>query len=63
MIRKRNGDHATIDVKPARNAFQSVPIGMEEAITAEGSYDAQGVLHAQTIARAKYSPALWPPDR
>jgi hypothetical protein len=63
MIRKRNGDHATIDAKPARDAFQSVPIEMEEAITAEGNYDAQGVLHAQTIARAKYSPALWPPDR
>jgi hypothetical protein len=63
MIRKRNGDHATIDATPARGAFQSVPIGMGEAITAEGSYDAQGVLHAQTIARAKHSRDLWPPDR
>ena len=63
MIRKRNGDHATIDAKPAQDAFQSVPIGMEEAITAEGSYDAQGVLHAQTIVRAKDSRDLWPPDQ
>jgi hypothetical protein len=63
MIRKRNGDHAMIDAKPARDAFQSVPIGMEEAITAEGNYDAQGVLHAQTIVRAKDSRDLWPPDQ
>ena len=63
MIRKRNGDHATIDAKPAEDAFQSVPIGMEEAITAEGYYDAQGLLHAQTIVRAKWSRDLWPPDR
>jgi hypothetical protein len=36
-LRKRNGAHVTIDAKPAQDAFQSVPIGMEEAITAEGS--------------------------
>jgi hypothetical protein len=63
VIRKRNGDHATIDAKPAEAAFQSVPISMEEAITAEGYYDAQGLLHAQTIVRAKRSRDLWPPDR
>jgi hypothetical protein len=63
MIRKRNGTHVTIDTKPAQDAFQSVPIGMEEAITAIGSYDAQGVLHAQKILRAKDSRTLWPPDQ
>jgi hypothetical protein len=63
VLRKRNGAHVTIDAKPAEDALQSVPIGMEEAITAEGSYDAQGVLHAQTIVRAKNSRDLWPPDR
>jgi hypothetical protein len=63
VVRKRNGDHATIDAKPAEAAFQSAPIGMEEAITAEGYYDAQGLLHAQTIVRAKDSRDLWPPDR
>ena len=36
---------------------------MEEAITAEGTYDAQGVLHATTIVRAKNSRDLWPPDK
>ena len=63
MIRKRNGTHVTIDAKPAQDAFQSAPIGMEEALTAEGTYDAQGVLHAQRILRAKDSRDLWPPDQ
>src|SRR6516164_9287566 len=62
VLRKRNGDHVTIDAKPAEAAFQSVPIVMEDAITAEGYYDAQGVLHAQTIVRAKDNRKLWPPD-
>jgi hypothetical protein len=63
VLRKRNGTHVTVDAKPAEDAFQSVPISMEEAITAEGNYDAQGVLHAQTIVRAKNSRKLWPPDQ
>jgi hypothetical protein len=63
VLRKRNGGHVTVDAKPAQDAFQSVPISMEEAITAEGNYDAQGVLHAQTIVRAKNSRKLWPPDK
>ena len=62
VLRKRNGDHVTIDAQPAEAAFQSVPIVMEDAITAEGYYDAQGVLHAQTIVRAKDNRKLWPPD-
>jgi hypothetical protein len=36
---------------------------IEEAVTAEGNFDDQGVLHAQTIVRAKDSVALWPPDQ
>jgi outer membrane protein assembly factor BamB len=63
VLKKRDGTHVTIDAKPAEDAFQSVPISMEEAVTAEGTYDAQGVLHAQTIVRAKDSVALWPPDQ
>jgi hypothetical protein len=63
ILRKRNGTHVTIDAKPARDAFRSAPIGMEEAVTAVGNYDAQGLLHAQTIIRAKDSLALWPPDQ
>ncbi|HKF58036.1 MAG TPA: hypothetical protein VKJ45_21440 [Blastocatellia bacterium] len=63
VVRKRNGAHVTIAARPARDVFRSVHMGMEEAITAEGNYDAQGVLHAQTIVRAKNSRDLWPPDR
>jgi len=35
-----------------------VPMGMEKAITAEGNYDAQGVLHAQTIVRERLPASL-----
>jgi hypothetical protein len=31
-------------------------------ITVYGAYDAKGVLHAQSIQRAKNLPAAWPPD-
>ena len=48
---------------PAEAAFQSEPIGMDEAITAKGYYDSKGLFHAQTIVRAKDSRDLWPPDR
>lgn len=63
VIKTRTGAHVTIDAKPAEAAMQSEPLSMEEAITAEGSYDAQGVLHATTIVRAKNSRDLWPPDK
>ncbi len=47
----------------AQDARQSELILKGEIITAEGNYDAQGVLHAKTIVRAKASPALWPRDQ
>ena len=62
-LRKRDGTHATVDAATAEAAFQSVPLSMEEAITALGTIDAQGILHAQTIVRAKDSVVLWPPDQ
>jgi hypothetical protein len=34
------------------------------AYTVQGTtYDSTGALHAQTVGRAKASPAIWPPDR
>ena len=63
MLRKRDGTPVTVNAAPAEAAFQAAPLAMEEAITAEGSYDASGVLQAQTILRAKDSRDLWPPDQ
>jgi hypothetical protein len=32
-------------------------------VTVVGAYDAKGVLHAQTIQRAKNAATMWPVDR
>jgi hypothetical protein len=63
IVQQRWGAHVKIDAKPAQDARQSVLILKGEIITAEGNYDALGVLHAKTIVRAKASPALWPRDQ
>jgi hypothetical protein len=63
IVQHYSGAHVTIDAKPAQDAFQSVPIFEGQLITAEGSLDAGGVLHARTIVRAKPSSKLWPPDQ
>ena len=62
-VRKRDGTHMLIDDTLAVAAGQSAPFGMEDSITAIGTTDANGVLQAQTIVRAKDSVALWPPDQ
>jgi len=62
QVKRRDGTRAMIGILPAEKSFQAVPLSMEEAITAIGVTDAQGVLQAQTIIRAKDSPALWPID-
>ncbi len=63
IVQQRWGAHVKIDAKPAQDARQSELILRGEIITAEGNYDALGVLHAKTIVRAKTSPALWPRDQ
>jgi hypothetical protein len=62
-LRKRDGGHVTVDISAAVAAFQAAPIFMEEPVTAIGTTDAQGVLQAQTVVRAKDSRDLWPPDQ
>jgi len=63
IVQQYSGAHVAIDAKPAQDAFQSVPLFEGQIVTAEGSLDALGVLHARTIVRAKPSPKLWPPDQ
>jgi len=63
-LRKRDGTKVTVDDTAAVAAFQAgALLGMEEAVTAIGTYDAQGVLDATTIVRAKDDRNLWPPDQ
>ena len=62
-LETRAGRIARVDTAQARTAYRSVVLFVGEAITALGTYDAQGVLMARTVLRAKDSPALWQPDR
>ncbi|MFZ3325961.1 MAG: hypothetical protein WA231_08750 [Methylocella sp.] len=48
--------------KPRRGQIGVLVPG--NAYTVQGTtYDSTGALHAQTVGRAKASPAIWPPDR
>ena len=62
-LETRAGRIVRVDTAQARTAYRSVVLFVGEAITALGTYDAQGVLMARTVLRAKDSPALWQPDR
>lgn len=62
-VKKRDGTKAQIDITQAIALDQAAPIDMEEAVTALGTTDANGILQAQSIFRAKDSPALWPADQ
>jgi hypothetical protein len=63
IIQQGSGAHVHIDATAAQKAYQTVPLVLGEIVTAEGELDAQGVLHATTIVRAKPTAALWPRDQ
>ena len=54
---------ARVDDSEALRKKQTSVLVPGKAYTAQGTYDSTGALHASTLARAKGSPALWPPDR
>jgi hypothetical protein len=58
-LRTRSGAIVTV----ARPAGPDRAITTGGAIEVQGDYDSQGVLRAQSILRAKPSPALWGVDR
>jgi hypothetical protein len=60
---ERNGQVQRVDVTPAVDASQSVPVVVGQAIRVRGTLGFAGVLQAQSVVRTKSSPALWPPDR
>jgi len=62
-LETRTGGVVRADAAQAQKAHRSVVLVVGEAITALGTYDAQGVLMVRTVLRTKDSPALWPPDR
>ncbi|MGH6800051.1 MAG: hypothetical protein ACRECZ_01315, partial [Methylocella sp.] len=63
-LRTRTGKLARVDDSEALRKEQSGVLVPGNAYTAKGTtYDSTGALRAQTVGRAKPSPALWPPDR
>ncbi|HEY8031410.1 MAG TPA: hypothetical protein VIF02_03250 [Methylocella sp.] len=62
-LRTRAGTIARLDDSEALRKKQTSVLVPGKAYTAQGTYDSTGALHASTLARAKGSPALWPPDR
>jgi hypothetical protein len=55
------GALVAVDTTPAVAADQSIPLVLGRAVHVFGSPDTDGLWHAQSIERAKDSPALWQP--
>jgi Domain of unknown function (DUF5666) len=62
-IQVRTGQLIQVDATTAMQAHLSVVPVVSHAIEVRGTTDASGVLHAETILRAKDSPAMWAADR
>jgi hypothetical protein len=52
-----------VDVSSALQNGLSVPLAAAGSVQVQGNYDAQGVLHAKSVLRAKASPEMWLEDR
>jgi hypothetical protein len=63
MVRSRTGKTIEVDATQAVDTSQTGDLLMNETVEVFGSYDEVGVLHAQSIMRAKSSRALWEPDQ
>jgi hypothetical protein len=62
-LRTRTGTITRVDGSDALLNGQTGVLVPGNAYTAQGTYDSTGVLHAQSVWRAKPSPEIWPPDR
>jgi hypothetical protein len=62
-IKTRAGALVNVDATQAVQAYASIVLLVGEPVRILGSYNTSNLLQAASIARAKPSPALWPPDR
>jgi hypothetical protein len=63
-LRTRAGQIARVDDSDSLRSEKIGVLVQGNAYTAQGTtYDSTGALRAQTVTRAKPSPAIWPPDR
>lgn len=62
-IEARNQRTVQVDAAAAIKSSRIIILSVGRAVNVQGSYDEKGVMHAQSIQRAKSSQAGWPPDR
>jgi hypothetical protein len=62
-IETRDKRTVAVDAAPAFDSHRAYVVAVGAPITAFGSYDSKGVLHAKGVARAKRLPIAWPEDR
>jgi hypothetical protein len=62
-IEARNQRTVRVDATAAIKSSRVMIMSIGRAVNVLGSYDEKGVMHAQSIQRAKSSQAGWPPDR
>jgi hypothetical protein len=63
QIETRDKRTVEVDATPAVQSQRTSVLAAHGLITVVGAYDATGVLHAQTIQRAKNATTAWPADR
>ncbi len=62
-VETRDKRMVKVDATTAIKTYRSVVLAVDGAINASGTYDAKGVLRAETIQRAKSSSASWLADQ
>jgi hypothetical protein len=62
LVRTRSGRTVSVDVSAAKRAFATADLVPGEFVFVRATTTAAGTT-AQSIVRAKRSPALWAPDR
>jgi hypothetical protein len=63
QVETREKHTVSVDASAAVKNRRVNPYLQGSMATIYGTYDARGVLHAQSIQRAKNLPSSWPPDR
>lgn len=62
-VETRDKRTVLVDAAPAIQSHRAYVLAVGGLVTAFGSYDQKGVLHAKGISRAKRLPVAWPEDR
>jgi hypothetical protein len=59
----RTGKTVQVDASGAAKAEKLVTLTDGLAVSAEGTLDKTGIMHAGMVSRIKSAPAMWPEDR